>query len=372
MYLRSITINNFRNYAELTWMPRRGVNFITGANAQGKTNLIESIFRVAAGRSFRTLKDRELIRWTAPFFRLDSNFVLEAANREIVLNLLITAEGKKQFKHNGILSNIEEAFGMPGAVAFTPEDLMIIKGSPRERRRWLDLDAGSTMPGYLKFLRQYHRVITHRNALLKDIRSKKQPVEALAVWDQQLCLYGSHVISKRLELLAKITPKIRQMYRYLAGGKEELTLTYLSSLKLEKYYVMDDIYNIFYAALEKKKHEEIQRVQTLYGPHRDDIAFFINGSDARHYGSQGQQRTLVLSLKLAQADLCYQEFDEYPLLLLDDVLLELDGRRQHRLMDWVGNRVQVFITTSVDVRQELGETKANIITIRDGHVFEEE
>lgn len=342
MRVINIYLKNFRNYQDQFFQPHPAINIITGSNAQGKTNLIEAVYYCLRGHSFRAEKDNDIIKWHSTHTQISSD--IQFSNRTLTTQWKIKEKQKKLF-----INEVETArseLDQLGVVLFCPEDLTLIKGSPQERRRFLDYEVGPLNPSYSKTWRQYARVLTQRNSLLKEIRDRRANQDMLEVWDEQLYRHGAKVIFLRLQVLKKLIPIARKMHHSLTGGLEELQAKYYSSLVLEPNLNEEQIYQIFAAASKKIRPMEVQRCQTMLGPHRDDISFAINGVEAKTFGSQGQQRTITLSLKLSQLDLWYQEYGDYPILLLDDVLFELDHSRQSMLLEKVLNKVQTFITTS--------------------------
>lgn len=341
MQIGSISLINFRNYKNVYFRPHKGINIITGANAQGKTNLIESIYFCLRGRSFRAERDRDVINWQGE--NTSINAEINVLDRKIQIQWLANAKSKK-LKINGNDTPRSE-LDVLGVVLFCPEDMYLVKGSPQERRRFMDYEVGPLNPQYSHAFRQYNRVLTQRNSLLKEIRDRRSTQEMLEVWDQQLFRYGAKIIFLRLQILAKLIPMAKNIHYEITSGSEELQAKYLSSLVLEPGLKEDQIASIFNSASKKIRHTEITRCQTLLGPHRDDLSLLINGVEAKTFGSQGQQRSVTLSLKLSQLELWYKEFGFYPVLLLDDVLFELDQKRQTMLLERVENKVQTFITT---------------------------
>lgn len=340
--MAKVSLKNFRNYQDQTFQPHSAINIITGPNAQGKTNLLEAIYYSLRGRSFRAEKDLDIVNWHHKPTKIETE--VQLATRILNIQWKITNSNKKLLI-NGVDKPRSE-LDFFGVVLFCPEDLSLIKGSPQERRRFLDYEVGPLNPAYSKSWRQYARVLTQRNALLKEIRDRRSNQDMLEVWDEQLYRYGAKIINLRLQVLKKLIPLARRTHYHLTGGKEELQAKYLSSLVLEPSMNEEQIYQIFAQASKKMRATEIQRCQTMLGPHRDDIFLALNGIEAKAFGSQGQQRTVTLSLKLAQLDLWHHEYGDYPVLLLDDVLFELDQSRQTMLLEKVLNKVQTFITTS--------------------------
>lgn len=350
MYLERLELTGFRNYSRQVVEPSQCYNILTGKNAQGKTNLLESIFLACTGRSFRTAREKEIINWESSFSRIQCSFKSETRDFEVKILLF---PGKKNIEVNG---NFIRGcpLGWPGVVLFTPDDLVMVKGSPNERRHFLDLEIGPFHPQYGHVLSGYNRVVQQRNKLLREIKEKKQKSSALEVWNEQFCRYGAKLLSIRLDLLKKFYPMIRNLHRELTGGTEDLNIRYLSSLKVDDLSLEEEIYDCFRKEIRVIERMEIERAQSLIGPHRDDLSFYLNGSDARVYGSQGQQRTIVLTLKIFQIRQWKDEVNDYPILLLDDVLFELDLSRQQALINQVNGFVQSFITYT-------GEENLNLI-----------
>ncbi|ABO48556.1 DNA replication and repair protein RecF [Desulforamulus reducens MI-1] len=342
MRVKKLSLRNFRNYKEAQFIPHPSINIITGPNAQGKTNLLEAIYYSLRGCSFRAEKDRDVTNWESNHTVINTEVNL--SSRLIKLQWKIQ-EGSKKLSLNGVERPRSE-LDLFGVVLFCPEDLSLIKGSPQERRHFLDYEVGTLSPGYSQLWRQYAKILSQRNSLLKEIRDHRSKQEVLEVWDEQLYRYGAKVIYLRLQVLKKLIPIARKTHFGLTGGTEELQAKYLSSLVLEPGLSEGQIYQVFSSSSKKIRQMELKRCQTLLGPHRDDLSLAINGVEAKTFGSQGQQRTVTLSLKLSQLDLWYHEFGEYPVLLLDDVLFELDRSRQNMLIDKILNKVQTFITTS--------------------------
>ena len=358
MYLKRLSLTNFRNYEQLDLEPDQFFNVIYGPNAQGKTNILESIYFTCTGKSFRTPREIEIIRWESNFSSVNS--LLETNSRQIEVRILLKP-GKKIIEVNGVQTH-GQPLGWPGVVLFTPDDLVMIKGSPQERRRFLDLEIGPFNPQYSHYLSLYNRVLSQRNNLLREIREKKIKSDALDVWNEQLCRHGAKLLFMRIELLKTLSPYFNNIHNDITGGTEKLELRYLSSLKLGGISTEEEIYHQFARELEAIKNEEIYRAQSLIGPHRDDLAVLINGMDARIYGSQGQQRTVVLSIKISLIMNWYKELDEHPVLLLDDVLFELDHSRQEELFKRIKGVVQTFVTST-------GKNKQDFENIFSGRYF---
>lgn len=342
MYLKRLELANFRNYSSQVIEPDSFFNVFSGSNAQGKTNLLESIFLSCTGKSFRTPREAEIISWQKDYSYIRSLFETNSRQVEVRAELL---PGKKKIEVNGVLTRGYPQ-GWPGVVLFKPEDLILVKGSPLDRRRFLDLEFGPFRPQYGHFLGLYNRVLFQRNNLLREIKENKSKSGSLHAWNEQLCRYGASLLSMRIEIFKVLSPLIRKIHHDLTCEQEDLDLRYFSSLKISNLSSEEDIYNQFLRGIEEVEEEEIKRSQTLIGPHKDDFALYINNRDARIYGSQGQQRTIVLTLKISQILHWHKEIGEYPILLLDDVLFELDENRRKALLNRVKGLVQAFVTST--------------------------
>jgi DNA replication and repair protein RecF len=343
----SLILRNFRNYTSLQIDWSYGVNIICGLNAQGKSNLLEAVSYLSTGSSFRSGKDEELIRWGQQFFYIQGTVLKN--NIEYNLSVGYTRAGRKVAKVNGNQrKKLSDFIGILNTVIFSPEDLDIVKSNPARRRKYLDGEMIQLFPSYLHLIWQYQKIIFQRNNLLKEINGRKNKESLLAIWDEQLVDIGSKIIKKRMEVLKKLSPLARLMHRKITGGAEDLEIVYVG---LEKDDVLKSadlncLKDLFFEKLEKVRKEEISRGVTIVGPHRDDFKLIINNNDVKKYGSQGQQRTTALSLKMAELELMKSETSEYPVLLLDDVMSELDESRREHLLQIIGNKVQTFITAT--------------------------
>lgn len=346
MYLKKITLHNFRNYhhAEIIFDPY--LNILVGDNAQGKTNILEAIYYLSGGRSHRTWQERELIHWDKDKFILSA--IIETKKGSARLQIIKSISGKKNIKINGINNpkNREEF----KVVIFSPDDLNLVKGSPSQRRNFLDIETSQVFPLYNYNLINYYKVLRHRNKVLKLRLDNKNTNSSLKVWEDQLVKYGSFILKKRLEVIKYISDLVHSIHCSLTDNKENLLIEYDSELKIELDNNIQEIKDIYHKKLEQKREEEIRYGVTLLGPHRDDLKIFINKQPTRNYASQGQQRTCVLSLKLSIMKLIKEKFGEYPILLLDDVFSELDSTRKNFLVKEIfKENVQTFITST---RQE--------------------
>ena len=342
MLIRSLKLRNFRNYEYLGIEFEKDYNIIYGNNAQGKTNMIEAMFMCASGRSHRTSKDMELLRTGSPEYYIE--LLLEKEENLSTIEIRYARDERKRISINEIpLKKTGELMGRLNAVIFSPEDLLLVKEGPSERRRFLDMTISQLRPSYFFDLQQYARILFQRNSLLKEIENKKELMETIEIWNQHLVKTGSKIMKARRELLEKLNEKASIRHDKLTRGAEQLKIGYLPSFNIDHEDGIEVIEKKFERALSQAVSREIFKGTTLYGPQRDDYDIILNGMSTKIYGSQGQQRTSVLSIKLAEIDIMKEETGEYPVLLLDDVLSELDNRRQEYLFESIDS-IQTFIT----------------------------
>jgi DNA replication and repair protein RecF len=361
VFLNSIQLHNYRNYKELELKTDNQVNLFVGPNAQGKTNLLEAIFALALTKSHRTSKDKELIGWEADSARIHGE--VEKRYGMVKLDLMYSTQGKKA-KINGLEQRkLSDFIGSLNVVMFAPEDLEIVKGTPGIRRRFLDMEIGQVHPGYLHTLTQYTKVLAQRNNFLKTTSPGSSQLAMLDIWNMQLAEHGVKIMKKRKHFIHKLQRWAEQIHSGITAGGEHLTIEYRPSFDGGASEDETVLFEQFMLKLSQVKDQEIRRGMSLVGPHRDDMAFFINGKEAAVYGSQGQQRTTALSLKLAEIELICEEIGEYPLLLLDDVLSELDQNRQTQLIETFQSKVQTFITTT-------GLESVNVSKLQDAGIYD--
>lgn len=368
MFVKQLTLQNYRNYDTLSLGSFGAVNLLIGRNAQGKTNLLESLFVMALTKSHRTGKDKELIS-----FGQDHALVTAEVEKKygtVQLELRLTTQGKKA-KINGLEQRkLSDFIGAMNVVMFAPEDLEIVKGTPGIRRRFLDMEIGQVQPSYLYHLQQYQKVLLQRNNLLKQAWNAGPELTAmLEIWNEQLATHGVKIVKKRKQFIRKLQKWAEQIHEGITGGGETLKLSYLPSFGEAGEEDEAVLLEQFMIKLSQMKDQEIRRGMTLSGPHRDDMSFDINGNEAQVYGSQGQQRTTALSLKLAEIELIHEEIGEYPILLLDDVLSELDPYRQTQLIETFQSKVQTFITATGLESINAGRLQdASIFHVQEGQV----
>jgi DNA replication and repair protein RecF len=342
LFLKRLTVRHYRNYEHLELKADPSVNIFVGPNAQGKTNLLEAIYVLALTKSHRTSHDKELIGWNQESAYIAAD--IERKYGACLLELSIAPKGKKG-KLNGLeQKKLSQFVGTMNVVMFAPEDLAIVKGNPAVRRRFMDMEIGQVHPGYWYDLTQYQKVLQQRNNMMKSPHAPDPNM--LAVWDEQLAGYGVKIMKKRQSFIRKLQIWAEQLHAGITNGAERLRIDYLPSLEAAEEVDEAVAFEQFMVKLSKIRDQEIRRGTTLVGPHRDDLLFFINDKEVQTFGSQGQQRTTALSLKLAELELMMEETGEYPLLLLDDVLSELDSERQTKLIRTFQNKIQTFITTT--------------------------
>lgn len=346
MIITNLSVQNFRNLDKVELTPCPGVNIFYGDNAQGKTNLIESIWLFTGEKSFRASKDTELIRFGSASSNLNIRF--DARGRDNDAAIMI--DGKRKAIFNGIEQKSPTALnGQFCCVVFSPEHLSLIKDGPAERRRFLDSSISQIIPKYVLSLHEYHRALAQRNALLKDIPGHPELFETLAIWDEKLAMLGATVIFTRLRYLRSLQQSAGEIYHGISRGNEEISFQYENAdgepyaLPEEPQHSTREFRSRLLQDLGKTAVRDIEVGYTTVGPHRDNLDIFINGISARLYGSQGQQRSVVLALKLAEAAVLQQSIEEPPILLLDDVMSELDKQRQEYLLNHIRGW-QVFIT----------------------------
>ncbi|ERI04877.1 DNA replication/repair protein RecF [Aneurinibacillus aneurinilyticus] len=344
MILKELELTQYRNFDHVHVHFDAPIVLFVGPNAQGKTNMLESIYVLAMAKSHRTGKDKELIQWNAPFARLSCR-----ADRQIGpihLDIQLTSKGKKAKVNQLEQRRLSDYIGAMNVVMFAPEDLSIVKGSPNVRRRFLDMEIGQVSKSYLYHTLQYQKLVHQRNQAMKELQMGKPFGDMLDIYNVQLAQLAAKVLHKRFIFMDKLEKWGQEIHAQITEGKETLTLSYESTLPVTAEMSESEAEEATYRHLTSIKDREIARGTSLAGPHRDDIHFFVNGISVHQYGSQGQQRTTALSLKLAEIELIHQEVGEYPLLLLDDVLSELDANRQSHLLQNIKDRVQTFVTTT--------------------------
>jgi DNA replication and repair protein RecF len=345
MYIEKLALTNYRNYDEMFVEFENKVNVILGENAQGKTNVMESIYVLAMAKSHRTSNDKELIRWDQEYAKIDGR--VQKQHSSLPLQLIISKKGKKAKCNHIEQQKLSQYVGNMNVVMFAPEDLNLVKGSPQVRRRFIDMEIGQVSPIYLHDISTYQKILQQRNHYLKMMQIKKQTDQTmLEVLTEQFIQMAVKIVTKRFEFLRLLQNWAKPIHQGISRGLETLEIIYKPSVEVLEEQDLSKMIACFEEKFSKVRTREIERGTTLFGPHRDDLTFMVNERDVQTFGSQGQQRTTALSVKLAEIELIYAEIGEYPILLLDDVLSELDDYRQSHLLNTIQGRVQTFVTTT--------------------------
>lgn len=332
MIIKSIELSDYRNYDELSLDFSPGTTILFGDNAQGKTNILEAIYVSATTKSHKGSKDKEIIHFDKEEAHIRT--YLEKDNLETKIDLHLRKNKSKVLVIDGQKAKkATDLIGKCNVVFFSPEDLGIIKNGPSERRRFVDMELCQLDNFYLYNLSNYNKIVEQRNTLLKDMYFNPQLKDTLSIWDMQLVSYGSKIIERRKLFVEQLNEIIESIHLSLSGGKEHIKITYEPDVEIEE----------FEQRLSASQERDVKSKMTTVGPHRDDFCFSIDGIDIRKYGSQGQQRTAALSLKLSEIELVKKITKDTPILLLDDVLSELDSNRQNYLLNHIGN-IQTIIT----------------------------
>ena len=337
MVIKSLKLKNYRNYDLLDLTFDSKTNILYGDNAQGKTNILEAMYLTGTTKSHRGTKDRDLIKFGEEESHLET--IVSKHGTDFQIDMHLKKNSPKGIAVNKIpIRRASELFGIIHFVFFSPEDLNIIKEGPSGRRRFIDLELSQLDKLYLNNLSNYNRIINQRNSLLKELYKQENLMETLDIWDLQLVDYGNKVMERREEFIKQVNKIISDIHFKLTGGKEKISITYekiIGNLSLEQ-------------ALKKNRERDIRMKSTSAGPHRDDLCFMAGNLDIRKFGSQGQQRTAALSLKLSEIELVKQLINDTPILLLDDVLSELDKHRQNYLLDSIHDIQTVITCTGLD------------------------
>ncbi|MTD31229.1 DNA replication/repair protein RecF [Planomicrobium sp. YIM 101495] len=348
MRIDRLTLENYRNYEslELSFSPE--INVFIGENAQGKTNIMESIYVLSMAKSHRTSNDKELIRWDADYGKIKAD--VQRKYGKLPLEILLSRKGKKAKANHLEQKRLSDYIGQLNVVMFAPEDLNLVKGSPQLRRRFIDMEIGQISPVYLHDLVTYQHLLKQRNHLLKQNYGKSSINDVtFDIYTEQFIEAAVKIIQKRFQFMELLQQWAEPIHHGISRGLEKLQIRYQPVSGLKPEWTPEEMASFLQSKLGEVKKKEIERGTTLVGPHRDNLQFLVNGYDVQTYGSQGQQRTTALSLKLAEIELIKQEVGEPPVLLLDDVLSELDDYRQSHLLNTIQGSVQTFVTTtSVD------------------------
>ncbi|MDV4150833.1 DNA replication/repair protein RecF [Clostridium sp. AL.422] len=360
MYIKKMQILNYRNYKSLNITLGKNVNVFMGDNAQGKTNILEAIYYCAFARSHRTSKDRELINWNNESAYVSILVGRDRLDKTIDINIL--KDGKKAIRINKVkVSKIGELFGNFNVVMFSPEDLRIIKDSPGVRRKFIDMELCQLNSKYYYNLVQYNKVLNERNIILK---SRKVDKDILDIYDIQLANFGQNIITERLNYINKLNFYGNNIHRDISSGKEDIEFRYVSTIK-----ELENIEDSFYEQLKKNRTRDIEKGSTSVGPHRDDFTVLINEIDTKSYGSQGQQRSAVLTMKFSSLKIIKELTSEYPVLLLDDVLSELDFNRKRYILSTIGEIQTIITCTGIEDLTNYLDDSSKVFKVKDGEIL---
>lgn len=346
MKIKTLTLNNYRNYTHQKFTLGEGLNVFVGKNAQGKTNALEAVYLCAIGKSLRIQKDKDLINFNQNTGKI--TLELEKEFSKVKIEVYLSKKEKKTIKINQIpIKRIGELLGEFNAVFFSPDELKLIKDTPEDRRRFMDIDISQTNKNYFYLLNKYEKILASRNRLLKDSKSKQDASSTIDIWNEQLSTVASKIILKRVEFLKSLSPYASKTHTYLTDSKEVLTLEYAGIVSENE----QELKQILMKKLEANFEKDFSLGYTTIGPHRDDIKIKLNEIDVRSFGSQGQQRTCALSLKLAELEIMKLQTGEVPVLLLDDVLSELDSNRRKKLINLAKNYQTILTCTEFEYTQ---------------------
>lgn len=364
MKIDKLELTNYRNYGTETITFENGLNMVCGKNAQGKTNMLEAILFCCIGKSLRASKDSQVIGFNKQTARI--KLTVQKKYGKTVIEIIFPKEGKKTIKINNLpIKRIGELMGEFNAIFFSPDELKLIKEKPEDRRRFMDIHISQTSKAYFYLLGRYDTILASRNKLLKSNQSKQTILETLSIWNSQLAQTGSEIIAHRLHFVASLAPLCQKVHSYLTGGKEQIEIAYQG-----EQGSAEEVKAKLLSTLEQNFEKELLLGYTTVGPHRDDIKVSINGIDVRTFGSQGQQRTAALALKLSEIEIISQETGETPVLLLDDVLSELDSTRRGKLLKF-SQKTQTLITT-VEQLTSAEQQNAAVIWVQNGKVTAKE
>lgn len=366
-YLDNLLLRGFRNYCDQQLFFHPNINLVVGENAQGKTNLLESIYYLSVTRSFRTIREQELANFEDRTFFLRGHFIVDDLKHKVQVSyhvndqLKVLVDGNPAYRFDHL-----QRFPV---VVFSPDDLQIIKDGPSVRRRFLNLEGSRLSPLYFNDLKYYHRALLQRNALLKKIGGFSSVSERLEPWDQSVASFGVNIIQTRIDLIKALEKQADLFFESMTGSLEKLNLTYKGTVNYNcDANIMKDSY---LNSLREKRSMDIKKGSTSIGPHLDDFRISINGFDARHYSSQGQKRTAALALKMAEVSLFNTQNKECPIILLDDVFSEFDRTRKDHLIKFIKEKKgQCFISSAGNLN-ELAESlgrECNIIRVKQGRV----
>jgi len=341
MKLKQLNLQNFRNYEKLTIHFNKNINIFIGNNAQGKTTLLESIYFLAISKSHKTYRDKELIKFGSLFSKIACELIKD--DSKIKLEIIISPQGKKVLINEIEKPKISEYIGTFNVVIFAPEDLEIVKGDPANRRKFIDVEIGQISPIYIYHLNQYNRILKQRNEYLKQVVNNRIDYNYLDIVTKQLANHGSWITQSRNLFIQKLNKYANNLHQYISNFVEHLTITYYSNYALETNEITPEA---IFSLYRNNYQKDLIKGNTQLGIQRDDMHFLVNGINVSDFGSQGQQRTTALAIKLSLIEFIKNETHYYPIVLLDDVLSELDDVRQTQLLNSISDKVQTFVTTT--------------------------
>ena len=340
MFIKSLSLKNFRNYDKISLSPQNGLNILYGKNAQGKTNLVEAVYYLSTGKSFRTNRDVQMLRFNSEMACINASFITMAGGNTI--DAILKKDGSKSFNINAMpIKKLGHLFGHFSCIAFTPEDIKAVKEAPTLRRRLIDLEIAKIKPAYFFDLKAYYQVLAEKNALLKKKIGENEK-RLISVYNEQLANHAKTIIRLRNSFLSEMEAAFDETYRFISGEEKKANIIYHASVEPK------NIEQTFLNKVNSMMAREIEYRQSLFGPHKEDFSFMLDDKDLKLYGSQGQQRTVMLAFKLAVLNMVKEKTGESPVLILDDVFSELDFSRQNRLTEQLSSS-QVFITTAVPI-----------------------
>lgn len=361
MFVKYIGLINFRNYENVSIELCDGTNVFIGDNAQGKTNILEALYYSSVGKSHRTNKDKELIKWDSENSFVSTYVAKNRIDKRIDIKLF--RDGKKAININSIkITKLQDLVGVLNVVMFSPEDLNIVKDSPSYRRKFLDIELCKLDKRYYYSLASYKKVLLERNMILKKYVDNSDFID---IYDIKLAEYGSYIIKKRLEYIKGLNKYSKSIHKDITQGKEDIEFKYMMQLK-DNINVQEELYNL----IKSNRKKDIEKRVTSIGPHRDDFSILVNNMDVKTFGSQGQQRTAVLTIKFSSLRIIKELIGEYPLLLLDDVLSELDTKRQEYILRSIDG-IQTLITGTgfIDIKKYIKNENIRIFNVEKGKIL---
>lgn len=340
MFIKSLKLKSYRSYENFEFEFDDGLNILVGKNAQGKTNVLEAIFFAIIGKSFKTSKEKDVIKWDSQNAYVDAIF--QKKYREVEVELFFDNAHKKTIKIDKIaIRKIGELMGSANAVFFSPEELKLVKESPDERRKFMNIDISQTNKRYFYLIGRYEKVLANRNKLLKSSSDINVIKESIDIWDRALADLAEKIYYERKKFIEELAPYAKLAHEYISGGNEQIEIKYISSF--EENYAANMV-----KALAKNLEKDFKLGYTTVGVHRDEIDIYLNGVEVKNFGSQGQQRTVALSMKLAELEIIKNRVGEYPILLLDDVFSELDKERRKKLLKFTSKTQTIITCTEFD------------------------